>query len=88
MASLKDVRAAARALGAAVTHEKHGDSWRLGVEAPHGFVWSDGVHEMVDWVYAPWRPDYADMLARMAHGMETCGDPECEWCHSDHGEDE
>lgn len=76
----KQVKDAARAIGAGVTLEKHGDSWRLGVEAPRGFVWADGVHELVDWSYAPWKPDYADVLARMAYGVVPCEDDECDWC--------
>jgi hypothetical protein len=70
-------------LGCTMTVEEHGDSVRLGVEAPAGLRFSVEMHEMVDWTYKPWHPDYADMLDRLSAGVEPCDDPECEWCHPD-----
>lgn len=73
-----------RELGATMTEEVHGDSVRLGVEAPKGSRFAtEELHELVDWTYRPWKPDYADVLSRMSHGIEKCPHEDCEWCHPD-----
>lgn len=81
MTTLAKVKAEARKIGATVTQENCGNETRLGVEAPKGYCWDEGLHEFVDWTYKPWKPDYDDMLARMKHGCEPCTDVECDWCH-------
>lgn len=80
--TLQTIRREAKRLGASVTMEKHGDSYRCGVEAPAGYKWGcDDIHEIVDWSYAPWKPDYEDILSRMKYGVEKCEDEDCDWCH-------
>lgn len=80
MATLAMVRKAAAAVGATVEDEKDHYTHECRVEAPHRKFWCDGgVHELVDSAYRPWKPDYADVLSRMNHGLEDCvGD--CDWC--------
>lgn len=83
MTTLRAVRALAAKLGAKVEDEKIGYSHSCRVEAPPGKIWAEGdVHELVDDTNRPWKPDYADLLSRMGHGLEDCpaGDA-CEWCH-------
>jgi len=84
-ATLKDVRALAAKLGATVEDEKTGHHHCCRVEAPRGKVWAaDSLHEFVDDTNRPWKPDYADLLARMGYGLEDCpAGPECEWCFPD-----
>lgn len=80
-ATLRNVRQRAKELGATVEDDKIGHTHECRVEAPHRKVWAEGhVHEMVDGAFIPWKPDYADLLSRMAYGLEDCDDPECEWC--------
>jgi hypothetical protein len=52
----------------------------------------DGVHEFVDETHRPWKPDYQDLLGRMAGGFERCTedtcqlwteDGTCEWWEND-----
>ena len=83
MVTLTQLRAQAKTLGATVLNERIGESVTCGVEAPHGFVWKgEDLHELVDSVYYPWKPDYADLLARMAKGVEPCPlGAQCEWCN-------
>lgn len=92
MTTLAKVRAAAAKLGATVEDEKVGHSHSCRVEAPHGKIWAEGdVHELVDDANRPWKPDYADLLSRMAYGLEDCpAGADCEWCNpkdSDHEQD-
>lgn len=81
MGSLAQVKRAAVKIGAIVTDEKIGQAHSCEVESPAGFVWSASAnHLFTDTAYQPWKPDYADLLARMSYGVEPCNDPECEWC--------
>lgn len=43
------------------------------VEAPPGYVWREGVHELVC-------HGRRDAVARMDQGFVECDDPECDWC--------
>jgi len=82
MATLKQVRALAKQLGAKVEDDKSGLTHECRVESPHRKRWACcGIHELIDSTNRPWAPDYADVLDRMNHGLEDCiGD--CEWCDS------
>jgi hypothetical protein len=78
--TLRTVKQIAKSLGAAVEDGKDGHVHECRVEAPHRKRWAEGsVHEMVDGAYIPWKPDYADLISRMQHGLEDCIGP-CEWC--------
>jgi len=81
--TLKDVKALAKKLGAKVEDDKCGNYHTCRVEAPHGKVWAcDDIHELVDETNRPWKPDYADMLSRMEHGLNDCPQrDDCEWCN-------
>lgn len=80
MATLRQVKALAKKLGAKVEDDKHGDSHECRVEAPHRKRWKcDDIHELVDSCWQPWKPNYADLLDRMNYGLEDCIG-ECEWC--------
>lgn len=83
--TLKDVKAHAAVLGAKVEDYKIGNSHECRVEAPHRKRWACcEIHELVSDAYRPWKPDYEDLLARMAYGLEDCvGD--CEWCDGGEG---
>lgn len=78
--TVKAVIAEAARIGASVEHEAIGNVVTCRVESPLGHVWIGGLHEFVDTAYRPWKPDYADLLARMAYGFEPCATPDCEWC--------
>jgi hypothetical protein len=81
-ATLKDVRAMAKVLGAKVEDDKCGNTHECRVEAPHRKRWMcRGVHELVDSTNRPWKPDYADLIDCMEYGLEDCEDPDCEWCN-------
>jgi hypothetical protein len=56
--------------GTVLTHARVGNSFVLEVEDPRYHVWNQGSHALVDTVNYPYRPDYADMLARMRAGIE------------------
>lgn len=79
--TLRQLKAAAKKIGATVEDDKIGLTHECRVEAPKGHVWNDGVHEFVDQAYIPWKPDYGDLLSRMSYGFSKCEDPVCEWCH-------
>jgi hypothetical protein len=80
MRNLREVRTVASFLGATVEDDVCGNTHECRVEAPHRKRWVDGgVHEMIANTYRPWKPDYADLLARMECGLEDCEGP-CEWC--------
>jgi len=82
MTTLKDVRKLAKKLGAIVEDSKIGHVHECTVEAPAGHIWkADDIHQFVANAYIPWKPDYDDLLDRMAYGIEPCTDPECDWCH-------
>lgn len=84
MTDLKTIKRLAAAIGATVEDEKSGHTHECRVEAPKGMFWKEGdVHELVDAAYKPWKPDYADLLSRMNYGLETCTDPNCDWCHTE-----
>lgn len=51
------------------------------VEAPPGYVWSEGVHELVC-------VDKRDAVLRMSGGFVECTDPECDWCSDSFNERE
>ena len=81
MTTLAAVKKLAAKLGAKVEDDKIGNSHECRVEAPHRKKWAcRGVHEMVNCVYLPWKPDYTDMLDSMNFGLEDCEDVDCEWC--------
>jgi hypothetical protein len=83
MATLRQVKALAKTLGAKVEDDKVGNTHECRVEAPHRKHWAEGtVHELIDAAYIPWKPDYADVLSRMGHGLEDCIG-HCEWCDGD-----
>jgi hypothetical protein len=80
MSTLKQVKALAKRLGAKVEDGKIGNAHECRVEAPHRQYWIEGgVHELVDSTNQPWKPDYADVLSRMNHGLGVCVGF-CEWC--------
>jgi hypothetical protein len=81
--------ALAKKLGATVIRDHHTE---VEVEAPHGYCWSadPGVHSLVSSECESsdtWEILWQDMLERMEYGIEKCGDPDCEWCHSTSEED-
>ena len=82
MTTLASVKKAARAIGARVEDDRAGYTHECRVEAPRGMIWSCAdIHELISAAYRPWKPDYQDLLDRMAYGVEKCDDPECDWCH-------
>jgi hypothetical protein len=82
MSTLRQVKAAAAKIGAIVEDDKVGHTHECTVEAPPGYRWrADELHQFVNASYIPWKPDYADLLDRMADGIEPCPDPDCDWCH-------
>lgn len=82
MATLKQVKARAKELGAIVCDDKVGYTHECTVEAPAGHRWvTSSLHMFVDSAFLPWKPDYADLLDRMSMGIEVCPDADCEWCH-------
>ena len=83
MKKLKDVKAHAIRLGAKVEDTKDYGWHCCRVEAPKGHYWCEGgVHELVDETHQPWKPDYEDLLNRMAFGISPCTDADCDWCNS------
>jgi hypothetical protein len=84
MKTLADVRRRAAELGCIVEEDKCGNTHECRVRVPDGkrFVCSE-LHEFVDCTNKPWKPDYADLLDRLADGIEDCPDPECDWCNSE-----
>jgi hypothetical protein len=83
MSTLRQLKDAAKRLGAKVEDDKIGRTHECRVEAPHRKRWVEGeVHEMVDGTFMPWKPDYADLISRMGYGLEDCVGP-CEWCDGD-----
>ena len=89
MATLAKLKAEARRLGAKVEIEDDAGARTVRVEAPHGKIWREGdVHEIVDFTYRPWKPDYAHIIKRMSYGLEDCPNgPGCDWCHPEDEED-
>ena len=82
MAELRQVRELARELSATFTKERFVHKIRCGVEAPAGYVWRcGGIHELVDWTAVGWKPDYADLIARMSYGVAPCPTEDCDWCN-------
>jgi hypothetical protein len=80
--SLAAVKKAAATLGASVADDVIGFTHECRVEAPRGKIWVDGgVHELVEASHMPFKPDYADILDRIAHGLEDCTNPACDWCN-------
>lgn len=83
MATLRQVKALAKRLGAKVEDGKAYGTHECRVEAPHRKQWvCSNVHELVDCSNIPWKPDYTDVIERMQHGLTDCIG-ECEWCDSD-----
>ena len=81
MDNLKAVRCAADKLGATIEDQKIGGHHTCEVFAPHGYLWkATGNHCLTDSCFRPWKPDYADLLARMSYGIEPCTDTQCDWC--------
>lgn len=71
MTTLRQVKALAKSMGATVCDEIIGHTHSCMVDAPDGKVWCCGfLHALTDCAYTPWKPDYADMLERMKHGLE------------------
>ncbi len=83
MATLRTLKKVAATFRATVVDEKSGNCHCCRIEAPAHTIWAEGnVHEMVDEVYKPWKPDYADLIARMSYGLEVCPlGADCEWCN-------
>lgn len=48
------------------------------VDAPYGFVFSEGLHYMVC-------DSWEDILTRISDGIEKCEDTECDVCHPEEG---
>ena len=67
-----------------VTVYAGGGGWfEVLLEAPAGMRWSSDCHEMVVAGYREDRPAkvWADALRQLrAAAVESCDDPECEWC--------
>ena len=80
MSTLREVKTVASFLGATVEDDKSGQTHECRVEAPHRKRWKCcDIHELIACTNRPWKPDYADLIERMAYGLEDCvGD--CEWC--------
>jgi hypothetical protein len=82
MKKLKDVKLLAKSYGATCEESRAGNTVEVSVIAPKGRYWREGsVHELIECVYLPWKPDYDDIISRMNHGTEECIDPDCDWCH-------
>jgi hypothetical protein len=83
MTTLKQVKVLAKKLGAKVEDDKYGLIHECRVEAPHRKLWKCCcIHELIDNTNQPWKPDYADVIARMEYGLEDCIDINCEWCEN------
>lgn len=83
MTTLAQAKKVAAKFGANLIDEKSGNCHCCRIEAPAHHKWMEGdVHELVDETNRPWKPDYADLINRMNHGVEVCTNPECEWCES------
>ncbi len=81
--TLKAIKTLAKQIGATVIDDKCGHTHECTVEAPAGKRWKcSEIHMLVDCANIPWKPDYADLLDRMAYGVEDCPDKDCEWCNS------
>jgi hypothetical protein len=82
--SLREVKKVASKFQATVVDDKSFNVHRCAIEAPKGFIWSEGdIHELVDETNQPWKPDYADLVTRMNYGIEKCPHDDCEWCNHD-----
>lgn len=82
MKTLKDVRRVATIYGATVEDDKVGNTHECRVCTPKGKRWvADEIHEFITSANRPWKPDYDDLIDRMSHGVEDCGD-NCEWCET------
>lgn len=71
----------AASLGATVKVRTYATQYDVGVEAPEGHHWSEGVHEFKSSCFVgPWSYDivWTELLQRMDGGVEPCG-TECEW---------
>ncbi len=72
----------------AVKVERSGSLVRVTAEAPKGMRWlASDTHELVAESRggaSATKEARADVIERMRMGFETCGDPECDWCHDDY----
>lgn len=77
----RKVMALAASLGATVKVQEIGRVYDVGVEAPEGHHWREGVHEFRSNCYVgPWSyaEVWTELLERMDGGVEPCTG-ECEW---------
>jgi len=78
----RGLRATCARLGCTVEVERIHNTITVRVEAPAGHRFAPDLHEIVDTCFAPWKPDYDDLIERVeGYGTEPCDDPECEWCN-------
>jgi hypothetical protein len=88
VATLAQLRKRAAELGAIIHGPESSGRYReVSAEAPAGRVWSEGgaSHELIaEWLPGPGASAmaYADLLERMAPGVEPCEHTGhgCEWC--------
>lgn len=80
MTTRKQVLDRVAELGA--TLDEGGGRWfTVTIEAPHGYCFEDGVHELVNEQHDESRGVlWADIMARLAGGVVLCSAPDCEWC--------
>lgn len=79
---LRELKAAARQYNATMTCESIGKSCVWQVDAPNGFVWSEGgVHAIkVEWIHgdSAWKADaIQDAISRIGFGLERCFCRDC-----------
>lgn len=74
-------------LGAKLVYGGRGRRFEATAEAPEGYRWAEGPHELIavgnphplTGKYPPQASLWADLLDRMKSGVEMCK-PTCEWC--------
>lgn len=85
MTTQQKVNDLAAKLGATVEVRNETRHYEVLVQAPRGFHWAEGIHELVaSTTRGPWGYEdlWKDTLDRMAQGTEPCTS-ECEWWEDD-----
>lgn len=81
---MSDLRKAATKLGATV-EVSDGYMLSVNVDAPERMIWrADGGHCLTSTCYrgkGATAEVVADLLDRMAYGIEACTEPDCEYCN-------
>jgi len=78
-------------LGCTFEEDEMGDSRCITVDAPKGYVFSDGrSHCLVEpftlITFSFKEKAYTELVNQMGCGLEPCEDPECDICHPEDGE--